>query len=150
MGETNTGMNWIWILFVILVIYLLFCNGGGLLGGCNNNGCNRVSNCEVEKQGIIDSATTRYLIEQQGAETRAATQAGFDAVMAQNSRIYEQGLQEALFDAKMKIQSLEGNQFVKEQTDAIAKALAECLTKFFNAIKNFFAFEYNAVGTCVQ
>lgn len=130
MGETNTGMNWIWILFVILVIYLLFCNGGGLLGGCNNNGCNRVSNCEVEKQGIIDSATTRYLIEQQGAETRAATQAGFDAVMAQNSRIYEQGLQEALFDAKMKIQSLEGNQFVKEQTDAIAKALAECCCGF--------------------
>lgn len=130
MGETNTGMSWIWILFIILVVYLLFCNGGGLLGGCNNNGCNRVSNCEVEKQGIIDSATTRYLIEQQGANTRAATQAGFEAVMAQNSRIYEQGLQEALFDAKMKIQSLEGNQFVKEQTDAIAKALAECCCGF--------------------
>lgn len=75
MNETNTGMSWIWVLFVVIVLYLIFCrNGAGLLGGCDN-GYNAVSNCQVEKQGIIDSASTRYLIEQQGAETRAATPA---------------------------------------------------------------------------
>lgn len=129
-NETNSGMSWVWVLFVVLILYVVFCNGGGLFGNCNNNGCGRVSNCEVEKQEIIDSARTQYLIEQQGATTRAASQAGFDAIMQQNSRIYEQGLQEALFDAKMEIQQLKGNQFVKEQTDGIAKSLAECCCGF--------------------
>lgn len=129
MNETNTGMSWVWVLFVVIVLYLIFCRGGNLLGDCGG-GCNRVSNCEVEKQEIIDSARTQYLIEQQAATTRAASQAGFDAIMAQNSRIYEQGLQESLFDAKMKIQSLEGQIFTKEQTDGIAKTLAECCCGF--------------------
>lgn len=125
-------MSWVWVLFVVIVLYLIFCRGGGLFGGdCGNAyACNRVSNCEVEKQGIIDSATTRYLIEQQGAETRAATQAGFEALSAQNSRIYEQGLQETIFDLKLENQQLKGNQFVKEQTDAIAKTLADCCCGF--------------------
>lgn len=132
MNETSTGMSWVWVLFVVIVLYLIFCRGGGLFGGCDNNwnSCNRVSNCEVEKQGIIDSAATRYLIEQQGAETRAATQAGFEALSTQNSRIYEQGLQETIFDLKLENQQLRGNQFVKEQTDAIAKTLADCCCGF--------------------
>ena len=132
MNETSTGMSWVWVLFVVIVLYLIFCRGGGLFGvDCGNAyACNRVSNCEVEKQGIIDSATTRYLIEQQGAETRAATQAGFEALSAQNSRIYEQGLQETIFDLKLENQQLKGNQFVKEQTDAIAKTLADCCCGF--------------------
>lgn len=133
MNETTTGMSWVWVLFVVIVLYLIFCrNGAGLFGGDCGGGysCNRVSNCEVEKQGIIDSASTRYLIEQQGAETRAATQAGFEALSAQNSRIYEQGLQETIFDLKLENQQLKGNQFVKEQTDAIAKSLAECCCGF--------------------
>ena len=132
MNETSTGMSWVWVLFVVIVLYLIFCRGGGLFGGdCGNAyACNRVSNCEVEKQGIIDSATTRYLIEPQGAETRAATQAGFEALSAQNSRIYEQGLQETIFDLKLENQQLKGNQFVKEQTDAIAKTLADCCCGF--------------------
>lgn len=133
MDETKSGMGWIGVLFIILVIWaVLGGNFGGRWnqGGWDGCGCTRVSNCEVEKQGIIDSARTQYLIEQQGASTRAAAQAGFDAVMQQNSRIYEQGLQEALFDAKMKIQSLEGQIFTKEQTDGIAKQLAECCCGF--------------------
>ena len=132
MNETSTGMSWVWVLFVVIVLYLIFCRGGGLFGGdCGNAyACNRVSNCEVEKQGIIDFATTPYLIGQQGAETRPATQAGFEALSAQNSRIYEQGLQETIFDLKLENQQLKGNQFVKEQTDAIAKTLADCCCGF--------------------
>lgn len=123
MNETSTGMGWMGVLFVVVILYVIFCNGG-LFGNCNNRGW------DSEKQEIIDSAQTRYLVEQQGAETRAATQAGFEAISAQNSRIYEQGLQESLFDAKMKIQSLEGQIFTKEQTDGIAKTLAECCCGF--------------------
>lgn len=133
MEKTESGMGWIGVLFIILVIWAIFGGGFGAFGMNGRQmdcGCTRVSNCEVEKQEIIDSARTQYMIEQQGAATRAAQQAGFDAVMQQNSRIYEQGLQKDLFDAKMRIQQLEGNAFVKEQTDALAKQYAECCCNF--------------------
>lgn len=132
MDESKSGMSWLWVLFVVVILYLIF--GGGLLGGCGNRwgnwgndcGCTRVSNCEVEKQEIIDSAQTRYLIEQQGAQTRAANAAGVAEITAQNNRIYEQGLQERIFDLKLENNSLKNNFFVKEQTDALAKQYADC------------------------
>lgn len=133
MEKTESGMGWIGVLFIILVIWAIFGGGFGAFGANNRQmdcGCTRVSNCEVERREIIDSAETRFLIEQQGAATRAAQQAGFEAVMDQNTRIYEQGLQKDLFDAKMRIQQLEGNAFVKEQTDALAKQYAECCCNF--------------------
>lgn len=111
MEESRSGMTWIGVLFVILVIWAIF--GGGFGNGWNNRnndyapgGCNRVSNCEVEKQEIIDSARTQYQIEQQGAATRTAVRDSTDAVMAQASRIYEAQQSEAIFDLKMENQSL--------------------------------------------
>lgn len=128
MEETKTGMGWIGVLFVILVVWLIFGGSFGRGWGNGNDGCgcNRVSNCEVERQGIIDSARTQYLIEQQGSATRAANRDGVDAIMAQNNRIYEQRLQETIFDLKMENSGLKNNIFVKEQTDALAKQYAEC------------------------
>ena len=132
MNESMTGMGWFPILFVILVIWLIFGGGFGMNAnrGGWDHGCDRVSNCEVERQGIIDSAKTQYLIEQQGAATRAANQAGTEAIMAQNSRIYEQKLQETIFDLKAENQSLRNNIFTKEQTDGLAARLAECCCDF--------------------
>lgn len=130
MNETNTGMSWVWVLFVVVVLYLIFCNGGGLFGGCNNNGCGRVSSCEIEKQEIIDSARNQFLIGQEGSATRAAIRDSQDVITAQANRIYEQSLQERIFDLKMENQSLRGNIFTKEQTDAIAKTLSDCCCGF--------------------
>lgn len=134
MNETMSGMGWFPILFVIIVIWAIFGGGFGFnrnnCGNDWNGGCGRVSNCEIEKQGIIDSARTQYLIEQQSAATRAANQAGVDAIMSQNSRIYEQGLQETIFDLKAENQSLKNNIFTKEQTDALAAKLSECCCEF--------------------
>lgn len=131
MSETNTGMSWAWVLLIVVVLYVIFCNGGGLFGGCNNNNsCNRVSACEVERQEIIDSARNQFLIGQEGSATRAALRDTQDAITAQASRIYEQNLQETIFDLKLENQQLRGNQFVKEQTDAIAKSLADCCCGF--------------------
>lgn len=131
-AETNTGMSWVWVLFVVIVLYLIFCRGGeGLFGGCGNNyGCNRVSSCEVEKQEIVDSARTQFLIGQEGSATRAAVRDSQDAVMAQANRIYEQSLQERIFDLKLENQQLRGNQFVKDQIDGVAKTLADCCCGF--------------------
>ena len=94
MEESKSGMSWIGVLFVILVIWAIFGggfgNGWGNRGSCAyDGGCNRVSNCEVEKREIIDSARTQYLTEQQGETTRLAIRDSRDAVMGQASRIYE-------------------------------------------------------------
>lgn len=133
-NETNTGMSWIWVLFIVLVLYLIFCRGGaGLFGGCDNNwnnGCNRVSNCEVEKQGIVNTAQTQFLVGQEGSATRAAIRDSQDVITSQANRIYEQSLQERIFDLKLENQQLRGNQFVKDQTDGIAKALSDCCCNF--------------------
>lgn len=143
MEETKSGLGVIWVLFVILVIWAIFgggfgCNSGGFGWGNRGNcggfvpdgGCNRVSNCEIEKNEIVDSARTQYLIEQQSAATRTAVRDGTDAVMAQNSRIYEQRLQETIFDLKMENQSLKSNIFTKDQIDSVAKQLSECCCAF--------------------
>ena len=88
-------MTWIGILFVILVIWAIFGGGFGNGNGWGNHGgdyasggCNRVSNCEVEKSEIIDSARTQYLIEQQSAATRTAVRDGTEANMLTRPNLY--------------------------------------------------------------
>lgn len=137
MEDSKSGMSWIGVLFVILVIWAIF--GGGFGNGFGfgsrgncipEGGCSRVSNCQVEKQGIIDSAKTQYLIEQQSADTRTAIRDSRDAVMAQNSRIYEQRLQETIFDLKAENMQLKNNIFTKDQIDGVAKQLSDCCCAF--------------------
>lgn len=130
MNETSTGMSWIWVLFVVIVLYVIFCRGGGIFGVCNGNGCNSVTNCEVERQELINTAQTQFLIGQEGSSTRSALRDTQDALMAQANRIYEQGLQERIFDLKAENMSLKNNIFTKEQTDGIAKALSDCCCQF--------------------
>ena len=140
MEDRSTGMSWIAVLFVIIVVVALF--GGNLGGGWGWNrsgnpypaqegsGCNRVSNCQVEKQGIVDAARTQYLIEQQSNDTRMAINASTDAITSQASRIYEQRLQETIFDLKMENQNLKNGIFTKEQTDALAAKISDCCCGF--------------------
>lgn len=147
MEESKSGMSWIGVLFIILVIWVIFggsCGGGfgwGNRGNCGGfvpeGGCSRVSNCEIEKNEIIDSARTQYLIEQQGSATRTAIRDGTDAVMAQNSRIYEQRLQETIFDLKMggqakdaKIAQLEAQIHNDAKFSAIEKQFSDCCCGF--------------------
>lgn len=133
MDESRSGMSWIGVLFVILVIWAIL---GGNFGGWGSRGCGaeggcgRVSNCQVEKQGIIDSAKTQYLIEQQGSDTRTAVRDSRDDVMGQASRIYEAQQAEKIFDLKMENQSLKGQIFTKEQIGGIAKQLDDCCCAF--------------------
>lgn len=135
--ESKSGMTWIGVLFVILVIWAIF--GGGFGNGWNNNnrsgdwangGCSRVSNCEVEKQEIIDTARTQYQVEQQGAATRAAIRDGTDAVMAQASRIYEAQQSETIFDLKMENQSLKAQIYNDAKFTALSQQLSECCCGF--------------------
>lgn len=140
MEETKSGLGVIWVLFVILVIWVIFggsCGNGfgwGNRGNCGGfvpeGGCSRVSNCEIEKNEIIDSARTQFLIEQQSAATRTAVRDGTDAVMAQNSRIYEQRLQETIFDLKAENMQLKNNAFVQGLVTGLEKKVDDCCCGF--------------------
>lgn len=145
MEETKSGIGVIGVLFIILVIWAIF--GGGFGNGCNTGwgnrgnaghcggwypegGCSRVSNCEIEKNEIIDSARTQFLIEQNGAATRTAIRDSRDEVMGQASRIYEAQQSEKIFDLKMENMSLKNSIFTKEQIDGVAKQLSDCCCAF--------------------
>ena len=136
MEDSRTGMSWIGVLFVILVIWAIFGgfgNGGGFFGnrsGCEPAGCGRVSNCEVEKREIIDSARTQYLVEQQSADTRTAIRDSRDAVMGQASRIYEAQQSEKIFDLKMENMSLKNNFYTKELVSGLSQQLSDCCCAF--------------------
>ena len=87
MDDRSSGMSWIAVLFVIIVIFAIFGNGFGGWGRGNmpavvsDGGCSRVSNCQVEKQEIIDTAHTQYLIEQQSNDTRMEINASTDETL---------------------------------------------------------------------
>ena len=136
MEDSKTGMSWIGVLFVILVIWAIFVGfgngfGWGNRGGCvPEGGCNRVSNCEVEKREIIDSARTQYLTEQQGADTRTAIRDSRDAVMGQASRIYEAQQSEKIFDLKMENMSLKNSFYTKELVGGLSQQLERCCCEF--------------------
>jgi hypothetical protein len=145
MEDSKSGLAWIWVLFVIIVIWAVF--GGGFggngwgnhqstpvvlggEGGWYGGGCNRVSNCEVEKREIIDSATTQYKVEQASSNTNALMQAGFASVADQNNRLYIQGLNEKLFDLKMENQTLKGQIYSDAKFTALTSQLSECCCGF--------------------
>ena len=135
MEESRSGMSWLGVLFFVVILLVLM--GGGLNGfgwgnrnGCNDNGCGRVSTCQVEKQEIIDSARTQYLIEQQAGATRIAIRDSRDDVMAQASRIYEAQQSEKIFDLKMENQALKSNEFVRSLVGGIEKQLSDCCCGF--------------------
>lgn len=139
MEESRSGMTWLGVLFFVVILLVLL---GGGLGGCGNGlwgnrgncvpegGCSRVSNCEVEKREIIDSARTQYLTEQQGEETRTAIRDSRDAVMGQASRIYEAQQSEKIFDLKMENMSLKNNFYTKELVGGLSQQLSDCCCAF--------------------
>ena len=64
------NMNTWGILILLFLLFIVF--GGGFFGGNRRNeyGCNVVSNCQVEKTDIINTATTQNLINMQNEKTR--------------------------------------------------------------------------------
>jgi hypothetical protein len=144
MEDSKSGLAWIWVLFVIIVIWAVFGGGFGgngwgnhqqntpiVLGGESfGGGCNRVSNCEIERREIIDSATTQYQVEQQGAATRTAVADGVATIVDQNNRLYIQGLNEKLFDLKMENQALKNQMNTDAHFNALSSQLSTCCCNF--------------------
>lgn len=97
-SDSDSSGSIMGVLFIIIVIWAIF--GGGFGGGINRavaeetTGCNKVSNCQVEKQTIINTATTQNLIQTEAEKTRE-----------QATSLYIQDQAEKLFDAKLNAQT---------------------------------------------
>lgn len=113
MNETSTTFNWGWIIGLVIVLWFL---SGGTIFGANNRNCGvceGVSPCQIEKQEIIDSAATRYLIEQ---STRNST----DAIIANQRAQYNQEQQEKIFDLKLQNFALQNQLSQQAQSSQIS------------------------------
>lgn len=131
--ESKSGMSWLGVLFVILVIWAIFGGGFGNWGnrGYNNdNGCSRVSNCQVERQEIIDSARTQYLTEQQGTATRDTVREAQSALSEQLRRQYDANQAEKIFDLKMENQSLKSERFSQSLIGGLEKQISDICCAF--------------------
>ena len=122
MDENKSGMGWAGLLLFFVVIWILFGSMGGGFGWGNriaDAGCNRVSNCEVEKQGIIDAAKTQYLIETTGRQTQE--------YLATKIDFYEyQNLRDALAAERSKNMVLENRLYSDAQFTALSRQLESC------------------------
>jgi hypothetical protein len=121
--EDKSGMGWAGLLLFFVVIWILFGSmaGNGLGWGNRNNwgGCDRVSNCEVEKQGIIDSAKTQYLIETTGRQTQE--------YLGNKIDFYEfQNLRDQLAAERSKNMVLENRLYSDAQFTALSRQLEGC------------------------
>ncbi len=116
----NTQSSWGWLIILLIFIVVLgaiFGDGffGAKGGRAYDNGCSVVSNCQVEKQTIINTATTQNLINEQAEKTRD-----------QAARIFEAQNAEKLFDAKMRIQALEAEKVATAHYNALAMQNKDC------------------------
>lgn len=96
---TYSSGNSVWLFVIFFILLFWFFAGNNRLGGrdlydYSVGRCGRVSNCEVEKQGIINSATTQFLIEEKGNQTQSLLGQKIDFYQMQNQA-------EKLNDAKL-------------------------------------------------
>lgn len=116
MDNTNMGgFSWGWVIFIVLILWFFvggnngfgfgnrFGNGFGfgagldtalIAGALGSAGCSRVSNCEVERQALINAAETNFRIIE---ENRKSTEQISSQLRAQYDA--EQG--EKIFDLKL-------------------------------------------------
>ena len=120
-SNSSWGTGIVGTIIVLFLLFFAFSGNGGLFGRGNNNGqpvaataglaaldaalinggCSKTSCCEVEKQEIIDSARTQYLIETKNAESTAQ-------ILAAMNNQYMDTLNRALSDEKMENAILKG------------------------------------------
>ena len=81
--------------------------------------------CDSENQEIINSARTQYLVEQQGAETRAVATANANTTNTKIDYYAYQDLRDRLNESERKVMALENQLFVKEQLAPLTAQVAD-------------------------
>lgn len=161
--------SWGWVIFIVLILWFFLGNNG--YGYGRGYGCGDVSNCAVERQGLITAAETNYRIID---ENRRST----DLIMAQSRAQWDAQQAETIFDLKINnlaqqnaynLALLEKNSTIERMTlanglndrfnqiDAKLAAL-DCkvlkqppvygIATSCNPIVTPFSFGYNACNTC--
>lgn len=116
MEEIGFG-GWGFLIVLILFIWMIF---GWNRGGCGaNNTCGAVSNCQVEKQEIIDAARTQYMIENTSRITQEQTAAGLTALGNKIDYYAYQDLRDQLAQERTKNVVLENRVYSDTQFNAL-------------------------------
>lgn len=119
------------ILIVLFLLFIVFGGGFGIgnrgvvaseLGG-NCGGCGRVSNCEVERQEIIDTYNTQLNTINQSILTRSNADANAQRLFDQSRSQYDAQQGEKIFDLKMENQGLKGMLYSNEKFGKIENQL---------------------------
>lgn len=130
MGENGnaTTINWTsWGLVIFFILLFMIFRGFGGFGGFGpqqgwgNPGCGVVSNCQVEKQGIIDTARTQYLVEQTARATQDATAAGITALGNKIDGYAVQDLRDKLAEERNKNMMLQNRLYSDGQFNNLAR-----------------------------
>ena len=125
MDEKSTNWGFLILIFLFFVVFFGGGNLGGLFGGRGNcmNGCGVVSNCEIEKQGIIDSARTQYLVEQTSRTTQEMTLAGINALGTKIDYYEDQNLRDQLAAERAKNNELQLMAYIESKDCNINRRL---------------------------
>ena len=111
------------LILIILFIWMIF--GGGFGGlGRNNCGCNAVTTCQAEKQEIIDSARTQYMIENTSRISQEQTMAGLNALGTKIDFYAYQDLRDQLAQERTKNVVLENRVYSDAKFTALEAQLA--------------------------
>ena len=126
MMETTSGMSWIFVIFIIIILWILMGGGFGWnqnRGYEHNEGCGRVSNCQVERQEIIDSAKTQYLVE--------TTSHNVQDYLGTKIDFYEyQNLRDQLALERNKNMVLENRVYSDAMFNGLSKQIGDCCCEF--------------------
>lgn len=138
--ETSSGIGWWGIVIVIFLLFIVCGNGfgGGLWGRGNCGGFgfpfggsigegfgfqNYKATCDAEKAEIVNSATTQYKVEQQGAATREAIAADGSATRAKIDFYAYQDLRDKLAESQRQNMMLQNQIYSDAKFNALSQQL---------------------------
>lgn len=117
-------MNW-GFLILIFLFFMIFAGRGFGFGNCGwdgNNcgvGCRAVSPCQIERQEIIDSATTQFKVVDTARQTQEMAQAQFTALGNKIDFYAYQDLRDQLAQERTKNVVLENRVYADAQFNAL-------------------------------
>ena len=139
MEETKTGIGWIGLVIIFVLLFAVFGGGFGGFGafgrregwcggdcgyGTNYGFQNYKATCDAEKTEIINTARTQYLTEQQGALTRTAITADGEATRAKIDFYAYQDLRDKLSEAQRANMMLQNQLYSDAKFNALQTQLS--------------------------
>lgn len=113
MDDNKSGLGWAPFILFFVVIWILFASMGNGFGGWNRGDC---GGWQTEKQELIDSARTQYLIETSSRQTQE--------YLGNKIDFYEyQNLRDALANERNKNMVLENRIYNDAQFNALSRQM---------------------------